>query len=210
MAQVGEPDEGAAGVNEISFVPAGEAEADRLLSIVRDGKTLYLEVPKNEAGARLKNMPVGSVSQPCLQGARSGGVGKNSDMRKLFQSVEARGVVVVLVGQEDRVDPLQRLAGGSQHLPEAASGETGIDEHARVFGDEDGGVTGTAAAEDTEAHRHSRLWLNAPPSACASGFPSAAFISSLSARVIVLAFSIAPEAAITPALGTIFTSTAAR
>ena len=63
-------------------------------------------------------------------------------------------MIAVFVREENSIDAFEGFADGGEERGEFSGGETGIDEHAGAFRDEQRRVTGTAAAKNTKTHRH--------------------------------------------------------
>jgi hypothetical protein len=84
-----------------SLVAVREAEADRLLRVVGHGETRDLEVAEAEGGAGLEEAPGGLASGAGLHGAGGGGVGEELEVGEFFEAIDARGVVAVLMRNEN-------------------------------------------------------------------------------------------------------------
>src|SRR5688500_13797951 len=69
VAEIREPGDGAARREKIPVMATGETKSDRLLRIMRHGKTLDEEIAKHETRAGLKNLPLGPVFKTRLHGA---------------------------------------------------------------------------------------------------------------------------------------------
>jgi hypothetical protein len=63
-------------------------------------------------------------------------------------------VVAVLVGDEDGVESVEGFPDAGEQFAQAAGGEAGVDEDARVVGLQEGGVAAAAGAENAEPHCH--------------------------------------------------------
>ena len=154
MAEIGQPGEATAGGKQVGLVSVGEREADGFLGVVGDVKAFDFEVLENEAGAGFEDLPGDFVVELGLDGAGGGGVGEDLDVGEFFQAVDAGDVVAVFVGDEDGFDLGEVFAGVEEELAEFALGETGVDEHACLPGEQHGAIARAAAAEDFETHRH--------------------------------------------------------
>jgi hypothetical protein len=76
---------------------------------MRHRKTLHFDVEKAETGARLKYLPIGPVAQAFLHRFRGRFVGEDLQALKFFQAIYPRGMVAVLMSEEDGVDPRERF-----------------------------------------------------------------------------------------------------
>ena len=155
MPEVGQPRNRAARREKVVLLPGRKGEAHGFLGVVRDRKTVHLEVAKTETRTRFKDLPGRTVIQARLHRARGGGVREDLDGGMLLQRVNTRAVVAMLVRQEDGVDLLEACAGVVQELLQFPTGKTGIHEHAGASCLEEGGIARTTAAEDAEPDRHS-------------------------------------------------------
>ena len=156
VTEIGQKDEGAARGKQVVVPAGGEAKADGIVGVVRDGETLDVEVAETKTGAGLEELPRGAVRgvEFLLDRAGGGGVGEDREVGKFLEALDAGGVVAVLVREKNRVDARERFAGGGEQVFEFSGGETGVDEDARALGDEQGGVARAAGAEDGETHGH--------------------------------------------------------
>ena len=59
-------------------------------------------------------------------------------------------MIGMFVGDENRVDALQVLADGQQPFRQLLHAEACVDQDARVFSSQKGGISGTAARQHTE------------------------------------------------------------
>ena len=158
MPEVGEPGEAAPGGEEVILVARVKHEPHRVGGVVRHAEALDGQVAERETRARLEHLPRRPVhSEAGLQCVHGGGVGEYLDVRELLQADDRCGVVAVLVGQEDGVDPVERFTDPGEEFAELAGGKAGIDQYARAFGLEQGRVARAAAAENAKAHGHGRM-----------------------------------------------------
>ncbi len=153
VAEIGEPGETVRRREEV-VRPVGEEKGHGVVRVMWHGKAFDLEIAESEARAGLEKLPVGAVFQPGLYGAGGGMVGEDLDRPVARQSADAGGVIAVLVCEEDGIDAFERLADGGQQLRDSPGRETGVDEHARVLGLEQGAIALTTAAEDAKPQTH--------------------------------------------------------
>ena len=96
---------------------------------------------------------------PCLHGPGGGGIGEKLDPGMTFQAPDGRGMVAVLVGEKNGVDPGERFADAGQEVFEPPDGKSGVHQHPGLLRHQKGAIARTAAAENAKPHGHG--WLQA-------------------------------------------------
>ena len=114
MSEVGQPGEGAVGIEQI-FFPPGKNVADGVVGIMGDGKGFDGDVSKLKGLSGFKDVPFGGVGQFALNGSGGRGVGKEFNA-VLGQSSYAFAVVGMFVSDEDGIDCFDRFSGVFEHL----------------------------------------------------------------------------------------------
>lgn len=137
---------------------AADGKADRISSVVRDGKCGDFERLKAEGAAGGEEAPFGRgiafVLPTDLIGGEARGVDRTTERAE--QDGQAAGVVAMLVGQEDGVDFGRVEADNLEALEGLFRAETGIDQDGSAIGAENSRVAIAAAAEDDQFHRTER------------------------------------------------------
>lgn len=134
VSEVGEKRERMTRREKIVVVSRSEAKADGLLSVVRNGKALHVEIAKAETRSSFEQLPVWSVAESTLDRASGGGIGENADVGKFLQTVDATGVITVFMRDENGVDPVERFTHAREQRGKFSYGKAGVDEHACTFG----------------------------------------------------------------------------
>ena len=119
MSEVGQPGEGAVGIEQI-FFPPGKNVADGVVGIMGDGKGFDGDVAKLKGLSGFKDGPFGGVGQFALNGSGGRSVGKKFNA-VLGQASHAFAVVGMFVSDEDGIDCFDRFPGVFEHLCDLTS-----------------------------------------------------------------------------------------
>jgi len=146
-AEIGQPRETAVGREKVP-ASAREGEADRVLSVVRYGKSIYLEVAEFECGTRVEQFPFWFRTEFWLQRPGGQNVGVYRWLEAFAECGEAGGVVSVFVSEKNRVDFLGFNASRFEHFAGTPATEADVDKDFAVFGDQQAAVARAAATEN--------------------------------------------------------------
>ena len=133
---------------------AADGEANRIGSVVLDGKGGDFEGLQTEGAAGGEEAPFGGGIAFVLPAdfVRGEASGVNRTTERAEQDGQAAGVVAVLVGQQDGTDLGRVEARRVETLEGFFRAEPGIDQDGGVIRPEDGCVAIAAAAKDDEFH----------------------------------------------------------
>ncbi len=135
--------------------PAGaQKKTDRIIRIVRDGKSIDRQVAHFEGGAGAENAAVEPGLELILDGFLGQTIAVDGNRQFGAQSGQALDVVAVLVRDQDSVQAFGSAADGSQPLANLTAAKTRIDKHARLLRLEIGAVARRTAAENGEMDCH--------------------------------------------------------
>ena len=144
VAQVG----GDADAHALGF----EAEAHRVDGVVRDAEALHFDIADPEAGAGLEGLQARRRNGAPVDGGggQARQVDHGADALLAGQHRKTGDVIGVFVGDQDGVDGLERFTDRGEAFAQFAHAEAGVDQNARIFGGQEGGVAGTAAGQHAE------------------------------------------------------------
>jgi len=125
-------------------------EADRVTGVVWDGECLDHEVADGKAVARDKQSPLVEFREGMAEAVGGGAIAVEGELVRAAQDAQSRGVVGVLVGQENAVEVLKTKPHGLQPPRDLAGAETGIDQESGLARFDEGAVSRTPAAQDSE------------------------------------------------------------
>jgi hypothetical protein len=138
-----------------------EHEPDRIVGVVRNGKTVDPEVAQLDRGARFKEPPGGEGRHLGLEIFRGEPVAIDRNGVALGQHRQTANVVAVFVGEKNGLHIGDGPADRSEPRFDLPGAEPGIDEKTGMLGLEIGAVAAAAAAQNGEM-QHGILWVFSP------------------------------------------------
>ncbi len=153
VAEVGHPSQAAGRIEQILLAPL-EVESDRIVGVVRDAEWMHFEGRESEGLSCFEDFPVRTTRQfrlYCLNGIA---IGENGEPGELGETPNARRMIVVLVGQENRIQFFQFNTFLLEEEMKLLAGKSCIYKDGRVGDPQKSGVTGATGAQNLKVHFH--------------------------------------------------------
>jgi hypothetical protein len=128
---------------------ARKAEAHRIDGVVRNGEAVDLDIADAKRGPGLETIQARRVFAPG-NGGRGEAGDEDRHIEQARQSHQAADVIGMLVRDQDRVQLFGSSSISGEPGENVALAEAGVDQDARFFGADEGGVSRAAAGENAD------------------------------------------------------------